>query len=243
MKKLLSIFLVLAMVLGFAACGDLSDKKNKQKERSDSQENVEENYDFSNVTVGDYVTFGAYEQDNDESNGKEKIEWLILEKQEDKILLISKYALDCKPFKDEFISTSWLGSSIKKWLSADFKDEAFTEKEQSRLVTITIKPDYQTEANFNDSRDSVFLLNINEVNRYFRTDATKMCEPTAYAIAQGCKLGTDGTNGDNCDWWLRSSGSRDRYAAVVRGDGKVISNGRDVNLTNIGVRPAMWVTI
>ena len=30
------------------------------------------------VQVGTYVTFGSYEQDNDLSNGKEDIEWLVL---------------------------------------------------------------------------------------------------------------------------------------------------------------------
>ena len=31
---------------------------------------------------GDIVTFGAYEQDNDASNGKEPIEWIVLEELE-----------------------------------------------------------------------------------------------------------------------------------------------------------------
>lgn len=49
---------------------------------------------FKEANVGEYVTFGHYEQDNDESNGKEDIEWLVLEKEDDKVLVISKYVLN-----------------------------------------------------------------------------------------------------------------------------------------------------
>ncbi|MCR5488878.1 MAG: hypothetical protein K6F03_02285, partial [Saccharofermentans sp.] len=37
---------------------------------------------------GDFITFGKYEQDNKKSNGKEDIEWIILDRQGDKFLLI-----------------------------------------------------------------------------------------------------------------------------------------------------------
>ena len=44
--------------------------------------------------IGDVITFGKYEQDNKTSNGKEDIEWIILDRQGDKVLLISRMALD-----------------------------------------------------------------------------------------------------------------------------------------------------
>ena len=50
--------------------------------------------------VGDYVLFGAYEQDNDLDNGKEAIEWRVLDKKDDKILVISRYALDYMDFNE-----------------------------------------------------------------------------------------------------------------------------------------------
>lgn len=48
-------------------------------------------YELANAYVGSYVKFGSYEQDNDLSNGKEKIEWLVLDLQANEALLISKY--------------------------------------------------------------------------------------------------------------------------------------------------------
>lgn len=56
---------------------------------------------FKICQVGDCVEFGTYEQDNDASNGKEAIEWLVLEVQNGKILIISKYGLDCRPYNTD----------------------------------------------------------------------------------------------------------------------------------------------
>lgn len=39
--------------------------------------------------VGDIVTFGTYEQDSGTSNSKEDIEWLVLAKENNRILVIS----------------------------------------------------------------------------------------------------------------------------------------------------------
>ena len=50
---------------------------------------------------GDTFEFGKYEQDNDLSNGKERIEWIILEKEDNRILAISKYVLDGKSYNSE----------------------------------------------------------------------------------------------------------------------------------------------
>ena len=47
-----------------------------------------------NVSVGDYVIFGTYEQDYNTENGPEPIEWLVLDKKEGKALVLSKYCLD-----------------------------------------------------------------------------------------------------------------------------------------------------
>ncbi len=43
---------------------------------------------------GDYFKFGSYYQEN--SSKKTPIEWLVLKKSGNKVLLISRYGLDCK---------------------------------------------------------------------------------------------------------------------------------------------------
>ena len=48
--------------------------------------------------AGDSIVFGNYEQDTNPENGKEKIEWIVLDVDRTKCLLVSKYGLDVKPY-------------------------------------------------------------------------------------------------------------------------------------------------
>ena len=65
---------------------------------------------------------------------------------------------------------------------------AFTEAEQSRIPTVTVKnsdnPVYETKSG-NDTEDKIFLLSIDEVEQYFGITEERQCVPTDYAIAQG----------------------------------------------------------
>ena len=73
-----------------------------------------------NIKVGDYVNFGTYEQDNNTSNGKEEVEWLVLEVKDGKALIISKYALDCKPYNTGLTGATWETCTLRKWLNNNF---------------------------------------------------------------------------------------------------------------------------
>ena len=67
--------------------------------------------------VGDYIFFGAYEQDNKTSNGKEDVECLILEVKDGKALVISKYALDCRQYSTSHTDVTWETCTLRKWLN------------------------------------------------------------------------------------------------------------------------------
>ena len=77
-------------------------------------------YLVQNVEVGDVIKFGSYEQDDDTSNGKEEIEWIVLEKDNASILLISKYGLDCQPFYTSLTDVTWETCSLRTWLNGTF---------------------------------------------------------------------------------------------------------------------------
>jgi TolA-binding protein len=143
---------------------------------------------IKNINVGDTYTFGSYEQDNNTSNGKESIEWQILEIQVNKILIISKYALDCQQYNTEQTDVTWENCTLRNWLNSTFINNAFSESEQSMIadtkVTADKNPNYSTNPG-NDTTDKIFLLSRNEVNKYFTTDKSRKCVPTAYAIEQG----------------------------------------------------------
>ena len=55
----------------------------------------------------DEYLFGTYEQDNDLSDGEEEIEWIVIAREESRVLLMSKYALDCMPYEDAEPGADW----------------------------------------------------------------------------------------------------------------------------------------
>ena len=194
--------------------------------------------------VGDFVTFGTYEQDNDASNGKERIEWLVLEKDGDSVLLISRYALDCRPYHDALEGMTWEECSLRAWLNEVFLNDAFSADEQSRILNTRVSadrnPSYTTTPTGNDTEDRVFLLSIPEVVRYMDPESARQCEPTAYANAQSGFKNICTANG-HCLWWLRSPGIQSINIAIVDSTGCVSLHGYSVNHTNTAVRPAIRV--
>ena len=196
------------------------------------------------IRVGGYVTFGRYEQDNNTGNGKEPIEWLVLEEKGNKALLISRYALDCKPYNTNGTGVTWETCSLRKWLNETFLTEAFTTRERAVIVMTTADNSasqgyggYKTSGGGN-TQDRVFLLSYAEAWMYFRTDRERQCQPTKYAETQGAyKNGSSG----NCWWWLRSPGSSLWSSCSVHDDGT--RGDHSVNFVIDAIRPALWVEI
>ena len=224
------------------------------------------------ISVGDIVTFGHYEQDNDTDNGKEPIEWRVLDiNEEGQLLLLSDKALDVQRYNTTVISITWEKSTIRSWLNGyeasyntvgkdytaeNFIDAAFTAEEKAKILTSNVpaheNPKYSTSPG-NPTTDKIFLLSIVEAQTYFATDADRKADATRYAVKKG--LFVDGSetgssfNGTCSDvhciscWWLRSPGSRTDYAAHVFFHGSIGGGGFNVRDNNDNaVRPALWVS-
>ncbi len=196
--------------------------------------------------VGDIVLFGTYEQDNHASNGEGSIEWLVLAKKDNKILVISNKALDCQPYNTSFTAVTWESCSLRNWLNGTFLDAAFSSEEQTQILNTSVSantnPEYDTDSG-SSTTDKVFLLSIDEVNKYFDNEETRKCVPTAYATANGAYIGSSYGEVNNCWWWLRSPGESQFLAATISSFGAVNSFGYDVDGDDFCVRPAMWIDI
>ena len=174
--------------------------------------------------VGESVFWGSYEQDNDLSDGTEPIEWLVLARKQDKLLLVSKYALDYTPFNDGDGFTSWDYSTILQWLNDEFYTAAFSAPEQTTVLVSHVPADRNTLFDTDPGKDTnlrMFLLSIAEANAYFTKDDDRRCLPSPYAEAQGAKA----QDGGCCMWWLRSPGYDSSAAARVLPNGDLY--GRD----------------
>ena len=195
---------------------------------------------------GDYFKFGSYYQEN--STKKTPIEWLVLKKSGTKVLLISRYGLDCKQYHHEKVDITWENCDLRKWLNGEFLKNAFTATEQKKIAVTKLTNDNNAKYGTfggNSTEDRVFCLSIAEAESLFKDDESRRCVPTPYALGKGCyKSNWYFINGRACCWWwLRSPGRDQGDAALVDAGGALYLYGHDVGLDNGAVRPALWVNL
>lgn len=170
------------------------------------------------VQPGQIITYGHYEQDNNLSNGKEPIEWLVLAKEKDRALVISRYALESRPYHDDEEEVTWETCSLRTWLNSTFLITAFTAFERKAIPTVTVaadkNPEYGTKGG-NNTKDKLFLLSASEFDKYFRSssgggdpDPYNICFPTETVLAEEAELwgGRGWDSGVGYGWLLRTPG-------------------------------------
>lgn len=224
----------------FMSIADYKDSKEKAASIYDKYMSEQ----MKNAPIGSTITFGSYEQDGNSKNGKEGIEWIILERKDNKLFVISKSILDVAPFNDSWVdSITWAKSSLRTWLNNDFYNNAFTSSEKAKISTTTVvaekSPKYDTPAGAN-TQDKVFLLSVSEAETYFGKNAPcgdGSCEMTAWSRYKLSRL-----NYVSKSWWLRTPGQNKQKIAYYIGD-VTIESGSDFDFSTTGVRPAMWINL
>ncbi len=209
---------------------------------------AESAFDPAAVAVGDIVTFGHYEQDNDLDNGPEPIEWIVLETDDsNRALLLSRYALVAQPYNNEPGDITWENSSLRKWLNEQFYYEAFNGEEREAVAySYTDNSDLQRWSEWettggSNTSELVFLLSHHEAfDLYFQDDESRQCAVTEYAAVHGADVGYAYPVGDLFagEWWLRSPGPLQDRAELVTNDGSKHQMYTDIRKN---VRPALWV--
>ena len=274
MKKVVSLLFALLLIAVCSACSN-------RKSTSDSADSgaiwkafatpdaapdaTPEPPKFHPVAVGDMVTFGSYEQDGNPDNGEEPIEWIVLDVQIGKALLLSRYGLDVQSYNQGWSGVTWETCTLRTWLNSSFLDKAFSAEEQAMIQKTRVRNDlsqgylYWSSPELSrspttggsDTEDKVFLLSYGEANRYLGvtpedSDNVKArIAPTAYAISRKAwtkkyYLTEDGHEAGS--WWLRSPGHNfQEDAAVVDCTGALGSCG----VYNDGsvIRPAIWINV
>ena len=186
--------------------------------------------------VGEQVTFGRFEQDNSPANGDEPLQWVVIAREGNRALLLSRHVLAAMKYSKNATST-YENSTMREWMNTVFVPSAFNEAEAAALAQRTATPVRSAEGRH--VQDKAFVLSREEVEKYLPATASRIAAPTAVAEQQGAgyinKLG-------DCWWWLRSSTKGTKYANTVLNDGTF--DNRSVNFaTLLGVRPAVWVNL
>ena len=208
-----------------------------------------------NHSVGSSITFGNYPQTAVGADNT-AIEWLVLEVQGNKALLLSRYALDVQPYNTKDQSITWEKCKLRTWLNNDFYIKAFSTAERGAILT-TVVDNSRVQgysgwltSGGNNTQDKLFLLSYSEAHNYLSvtqsdTKNTKSrVAPTAYAIQQGMRTNSRyKTENDESTgiWWLRSPGDAENNAAVINVTGSLSS--LSVDYKHAAVRPAIWLDL
>jgi hypothetical protein len=174
----------------------------------------------TNLKVGDTITnFGGYD-------------WQVLDVQNGAALIITTDIIERSVYNEVWIEVTWETCALRGYLNGDFYD-GFSASEQARIKTTRVKNPANAEYGTlggNDTADKVFLLSIDEVEKYFPNDKARV---STY-------------NGMESWWWLRTPGFDGDCAAGVESTGAVDTFGRDVDMTirdGGGVRPVLWLQL
>lgn len=163
-----------------------------------------------NTKIGEIASFG-------------NIEWRVLDKKDNKVLLIKDIGLASKPFDETGKNVTWESSSIRKWLNEEFLQENFTDDERNNILETTVKnkpnATYNTPAG-KDTKDKFFLLSCDEAEKYY----------DALHITTTC-------------WWLRTPGAFANSMSFVYRDKTIMDYGYEVTNTKITIKPVMWLNV
>ena len=188
------------------------------------------------------IKFGSYPQ----GSTREPIEWLVLKFKGNEAFLVSRFALDGRPYNgDPYMDVTWENCDLRKWLNGKFLKKAFTPEEQSMIKLSKVvngdNPEYGTRGG-KDTRDRVFCLSFDEAVRYFKNDSERRCLAAATAVAHGAFSDRHG----HCLWWLRTPGYKlltSKDGSFVGADGALYPCGGCVCSDCIAVRPALWLKL
>jgi len=221
---------------------------------STSNQKANPNAELKDAAIGNSVIFGSYELDDIYDNGKEELEWIVLDRVGDKVLLLAKYGVFLNKYDSDFFhEVTWEDSFLRGWLQKRFYADAFTAAERAMIEKTVI---HTPNANGGDvvSEDYVFLLSASEASNgkaqngtpYFTGDSDRALVPAARVLLDGSLEGDmEGTvwHGPTCVWWLRSAGSPNQRTAVVNRDGSISEEGMLYYAHDVAIRPAVWVDV
>lgn len=212
---------------------------------------------------GDLVLFGTYSRLFDGSAAP--IRWVVLEKSDGALLLLSEEIVDCKRYhsgeggsksKGEKLPVSWTGCDLRAWLNDAFFHRAFSAAEKRQILATLCTDNGEGSP---DTEDRVFLLSEQQLLRFapLHSHPLRKSVGTPFAKApkaDGCRLYVyDKTERENYKevegtpqglswWWLRTRGNQPWRVCMV-GTLGTVRHYEEAHLHRVGVRPAIRIKV
>lgn len=161
--------------------------------------------------------------------------WIVLDKHDDKILVLSRDVLGRHAYHTALEDMTWEQCSLRQYLNSAWLDRTLTESEKSKIAETSIEnpsnPKYGIRGG-NSTTDKVFLLSLQEAERYLG-GSTELLKTKNIS------------NGEFVWWHLRSPGEAAYVAASVTSGGLIDYHGTAADVTDAtgGIRPAMWLKL
>ena len=213
--------------------------------------------DYSAFVLNKKITLGRYEQDDDNTNGKEDIIWKIIYKFDNKYLLHSEKILDVINFTnedldeldkydDDKIYVTYETSDVRKFLLSNFYDESFTNNEKEILSNYQFKTiNINTindlgEYGYDNLDDKVFLLSKEEIEYYIDTNRIDQTNSNIINTKLGAMATKYALNKKNKNSKKNSADEEednyyfdDYYNYLIKSDNFIGSVGENIGLNNL----------
>ena len=191
--------------------------------------------DVSKLSVGDEVFFGRFPETEDYI--MKPLKWRVLDINDGKALLITVQDIISQQSELKQMTT-WADCPVRKLLNDGFYNTAFTELEREQIVLSMINTPKNKEQRVDggpDTEDRIFLLSMDEVEKYMLTEESRKSVATDYAHKQ------HPTKRDWGYWQLRTPGNGGWGSVAVSDDSGTYcaSTGNHVGYSYL--RPAMWI--
>jgi len=187
-------------------------------------------------------------------------DWLVLEKQNGKALIISEQIIEKRGYHPTKTEITWAECELRSYLNNKFYNSfSESDKAQIRLTKVINTPQtwHGTDSGA-DTDDYIFLLSMDEVVKYFGDSGDWAARKGWWASLEGLWLGNGfgqiffdqyniariakDTNGASTSWRTRSLGRLSIYTIIVDQSGACNITGWS-GQSDEGIRPAMWVNI
>jgi len=212
---------------------------------------------ISDPQKGSSVIFGAYEQDGNSGNGVEPLEWLVLDRDGDRALLLARYGIEAVSWDEEQELETWEVTNLYLMMNRIIYAYAFSAEERKALIQ-TNPMEYDALSSSEERllyKGYTFLLETDTVSEgkgqdetmLFPTEESRSTIPTATVVKDSVWMLAD-YSGAAAPWLLTVTGTTEgafsevEFARVMA-DGSISLGDEAVTENHVLIRPAIWVDV
>ena len=207
----------------FPECGEYEITENELEDyhtridtiKEEEAYKAEKREELNKAKEGDVFSFGTKDE--------KALEWIILEKQEDKVLLLLQEGFGMNRFGKQQEKARYTESDISSMLEREIFGKVFSNAEKQMALPFSLKKDGS--------------YSFGEGNNHFHLPGTK--EAKKFLPEKKDRILYDEA-GTPQAWWLRTAGDRKGFVRYIDTDGSIIKGGTP-SVKELEVRPLIWI--